>query len=124
MHSEDVVQSKGMDEMMTDAGRGATEQLLRAWQDGWQTLFGGYQRQISALGAGAQAAASERQPLNRALERIAASTQALTLAQLDVAAEWLRLPLALTQPGNASGLTASYGRLVEAYGQVLTAYLS
>lgn len=110
--------------MATDAGSGATEQLLSAWQDGWQALFGGYRRQISALGTGAQTTPTERQPVRRAFERIAAGTQALTLAQLDLAAEWLRLPLALTLPANTSGLAASYGRLIEAYGELLSAYLS
>lgn len=110
--------------MATDVGRGATEQFLRAWQDGWQALFGGYQRQITALDAGARAATAEQQPVRRAVERIAAGTQAVTLAQLDLAAEWLRLPLALTRPGNSSGLTASYGRLIEAYGQLFSAYVS
>ncbi len=110
--------------MTSDAGRGATEQFLRAWQEGWQALFGGYQRQVAALGAGAQAASADRQPLNRAVERIAASTQALTLAQLDVAAEWMRLPLALTRPGSTAGLTASYSRLINAYGDLVAAYIS
>ncbi|HZQ37293.1 MAG TPA: hypothetical protein VFD32_15285 [Dehalococcoidia bacterium] len=110
--------------MTSDAGRGATEQLLRAWQDGWQALFGGYQRQITALGTGARTTAADQQPVRSAVERIAAGTQALTLAQLDLAAEWLRLPLALTRPGNTSGLTASYSRLIEAYGQLLAAYVS
>ncbi|HLZ72103.1 MAG TPA: hypothetical protein VKV26_19530 [Dehalococcoidia bacterium] len=110
--------------MTTDARRGAAEQALQTWQNGWRALFGGVQRQLTAIGVGAADAGTEQQASGSALERIAASTQALGLAQLDVAAEWLRLPLALTQPGSTAGLTASYGRLIEAYGQVFAAYVS
>ncbi|GEM_PF-2365659 len=110
--------------MTTDTQRGASEQALRAWQDGWGMLFGGYGRQFAALSAGTRALSNDQQPLRSAAERIAASTRDLTTAQFDVAAEWLRLPLALTRPGNTSGLAASYGRLIEAYNQLMAAYLS
>ena len=94
---------------------------LRAWQDGLNAMLGGYGRQFEQFSRAfsPQTAGSGR--LREALDTVADSARAVLNAQIEVANEWLRLPLALTNGSAGADLTTSYGRLFEAYNRFAAA---
>jgi hypothetical protein len=111
----------------TQRGTPDTARMTRAWQEGAQTLFAGYNEQFRRM---AEFGASLFQPrwLNNedvrgSVERIAQSTREVANAQVAVAGEWMRAPLWLSGVASPADLQARYVRLFEAQRDLVQTYL-
>jgi hypothetical protein len=101
----------------------AAGEALRAWQDGITAMLTGYNRQASQLSAGVWGMRIDPGDVRSSVRRIAEETREVTNAQIGVASEWLRVPFWFTGAASPSSLQDSYGRLMQAYNRLFTAYM-
>jgi hypothetical protein len=100
------------------------ERAMKAWEDGFNAFLGGYGREAMRLTSSMWSFNLNSDLVREAIDRIMDSTRDVTNAQMTVASEWLRLPVAFTQNADVSSLQTSVMRLFEAYNKLIAAYVS
>jgi hypothetical protein len=106
----------------TDATR-----VTRAWQEGAQTMFTGYNEQLRRMAEFGtvffRPQMLDSAEVRQTVERIAQGTREVASAQVAVAGEWLRAPLWLSGAASPVDLQARYAQLFDAQRELVRAYL-